>query len=67
MYTAIINNTLCFIFPLENGLLELMSKSNDYELLTEAFTKWRQVSGKVMKPHYVRMVQLLNEAAKLNG
>ncbi|XP_075550287.1 angiotensin-converting enzyme-like [Dermacentor variabilis] len=44
----------------------LMDSRNYYELL-HVWNEWRKVAGKPMKQNYLRYVELLNEAARLNG
>ena len=44
-----------------------MATSRDYDELKWAFKGWRDVSGKKMKKDFARQVEILNQAARLNG
>ncbi|XP_075033464.1 angiotensin-converting enzyme [Mixophyes fleayi] len=53
--------------PLDPDLTELLAKSRDYDELLFAWKGWRDASGKKMRNHYKRYVELGNKAATLNG
>ncbi|XP_072270719.1 angiotensin-converting enzyme [Pyxicephalus adspersus] len=59
------NNNKCL--PLDPDLTALLAKSRDYDELLWAWKGWRDSSGKKMRNHYKRYVELGNEAAVLNG
>ncbi|KAL1430144.1 hypothetical protein MTO96_002403 [Rhipicephalus appendiculatus] len=44
-----------------------MASSRKYNELLHVWNEWRRVSGKPTKQKFTRYVQLLNEAARLNG
>ena len=43
-----------------------MAESKDYDKLLEAWVKWRDASGKLMRKNYIKYYNLGNKAAKLN-
>ncbi|KAL5009598.1 hypothetical protein ScPMuIL_011903 [Solemya velum] len=49
------------------GLVRLFATSTEYDLLSEAWKVWRDVTGRVIKPMYTEFVQLSNEAIKERG
>lgn len=51
----------------ESGIVEYFRKTSDYDLLAEAWQKWRQVTGDKCKEDYIKMVHLLNKGARENG
>lgn len=53
--------------PLDPDLTALLAKSRDYDELLWAWKGWRDSSGKKMRNHYKRYVELGNKAAVLNG
>lgn len=48
-------------------LTDVMAQSRDYNELLHAWKDWRDVSGKKIRTHYKRYVELSNKAAKLNS
>uniref|UniRef100_A0A6J0TXI6 Angiotensin-converting enzyme n=1 Tax=Pogona vitticeps TaxID=103695 RepID=A0A6J0TXI6_9SAUR len=52
---------------LDPELTDIMAQSRDYSELLHAWKDWRDVSGKKIRTHYKRYVELSNKAAKLNG
>ncbi|KAF8795130.1 Angiotensin-converting enzyme-like protein [Argiope bruennichi] len=52
---------------LEPELTEILINSRNEAELKHVWTKWRDVSGKVVKDKFLRYVNLSNEAACLNG
>jgi peptidyl-dipeptidase A len=44
-----------------------MTKSENYDELKWAWEQWRENSGKKMRGEYKKYVELINEAAALNG
>lgn len=52
---------------LEPDLTQLLSQKRDYDLLSQAWTGWRDVSGKQVRDKFKRYVELTNEAAVLNN
>ena len=59
MTTKIIMNVMTIA-----GLMRLTSTSRDWDELLWAWEGWRNVSGKEMKPLYIKMVLLLNKDVK---
>ncbi|KAL4229123.1 hypothetical protein ACF0H5_012162 [Mactra antiquata] len=49
---------------LEPGLTEILKYSRDFNELKEAWLKWRDNSGKLMREEYSQFVELSNEEAK---
>ena len=45
----------------------IMKTSRDEEELRHVWIQWRNVTGRPIKEHYERFVELSNEAARLNG
>ncbi|XP_015791405.1 angiotensin-converting enzyme isoform X2 [Tetranychus urticae] len=60
------NKSLCNL-NFDEDITEIMSKSRNYEELKSIWTQWRDVTGKKMRNNYLKYIELLNEAAKLNG
>ncbi|ESO94199.1 hypothetical protein LOTGIDRAFT_215695 [Lottia gigantea] len=54
-------------YSLEPGLTRLLSKSRDYEMLLEAWVKWRDATGRHLKPLYSEFVELINEGFRDGG
>jgi peptidyl-dipeptidase A len=54
-------------FSLEPEITEVMAKSRDPSELQYYWEQFREASGKKIRANYVEHVDLLNEAAKLNG
>lgn len=52
---------------LEPDIKDILASSKNYEELLHVWNEWRRVSGKPVKEKFERYVQLLNEAARLNG
>ncbi|XP_037082547.1 angiotensin-converting enzyme-like [Pollicipes pollicipes] len=52
---------------LEPDLKQLMATERDPKELARAWTSWRDSAGKPLRQDYLTLVQLHNEAAKLNG
>lgn len=52
---------------LEPDLYEILAKSTNYDELTYVWSEWRRVSGRLMLDDYEEYVDLVNEAAVLNG
>ncbi|KAG5670746.1 hypothetical protein PVAND_000987 [Polypedilum vanderplanki] len=52
---------------LDPDLSDLLATSTNYDELEWAWTQWREKSGKLMRDDYKIYIELLNEAAKLNG
>ncbi|KAF2900044.1 hypothetical protein ILUMI_06140, partial [Ignelater luminosus] len=48
-------------------LKDIMAKSRNWDELQYVWTEWRRNTGQVMKDTFEQMVQLSNEAAKLNN
>ena len=46
---------------------EILATDYNYNLLRDAWVKWRDVSGKTMREDFKMYVQLNNKAALLNG
>ena len=44
-----------------------MTHSRNYSELTEAWTKWRDASGRLMKSDYASFVELSNKAVSILG
>jgi len=53
--------------PLDPDLTELFATSDDYNLLRDAWMKWRDASGAPLREDYKQYVELENKAAVLNG
>ncbi|CAG2108942.1 unnamed protein product, partial [Medioppia subpectinata] len=51
---------------LDPHLNKIMAESKDYALLEEVWTKWRDVSGKLMRKDFIEYYTLGNKAATLN-
>jgi len=51
---------------LDADINTILKSSRNEEELRHVWTQWRNVTGKAMKEHYQRFVQLSNQAAKLN-
>ncbi|XP_053409042.1 angiotensin-converting enzyme-like isoform X1 [Mercenaria mercenaria] len=49
---------------LEPGLTEILTSSRNYSELKEAWVKWREASGKLMKTDYAKFVELSNKAVR---
>ncbi|KAF2364526.1 Peptidase M2 peptidyl-dipeptidase A [Trinorchestia longiramus] len=52
---------------LEPELTQIMAENRSYDVLKEAWVKWRDVSGKQVRGLFRQYVELSNEAATLNG
>jgi peptidyl-dipeptidase A len=52
---------------LDPEMAAVLSESEDYEELEYTWKAWRDASGKKMRSDYKTYVDLVNEAAKLNG
>lgn len=52
---------------LEPEIKNILMNSRNYSELLHVWNEWRKVAGKPMKKNYLRYVELLNEAARLNG
>lgn len=52
---------------LEPEIKNILMDSRNYDELLHVWNEWRKVAGKPMKNNYQRYVELLNEAARLNG
>ncbi|XP_071443232.1 angiotensin-converting enzyme [Hetaerina americana] len=52
---------------LDPDLTQLMARSRDWEELEHAWTEWRRLTGPRMRPIYEEVVELTNEAARLNN
>uniref|UniRef100_A0A8C6VKL6 Angiotensin-converting enzyme n=1 Tax=Naja naja TaxID=35670 RepID=A0A8C6VKL6_NAJNA len=52
---------------LDPDLTDTMAKSRDYDELLNIWKDWRDASGKKIRRHYERYVQLSNTAVRLNG
>ncbi|KAH7946443.1 hypothetical protein HPB49_025158 [Dermacentor silvarum] len=52
---------------LDKEIKDMLASSRNYDELLHVWNEWRRVSGKPVKEKFTRYVQLLNEAAKLNG
>ena len=50
-----------------SGLTEILTSSRNYTELKEAWIKWRNVSGKLMKEDYAHFVNLSNKAVQQLG
>ena len=48
-------------------LTEIIGSSRDPEELKYVWLSWRDQTGKTMRDDYKEFVQLINEAAKING
>ena len=44
-----------------------MANEDNYNVLRDAFLKWRDATGKVMRDDFRQYVELNNKAAVLNG
>lgn len=53
--------------PLDPGIRDILAHSRDYDELLHVWNEWRRVAGKPMKTKFLRYVELLNEAARMNG
>ncbi|PIO05261.1 hypothetical protein AB205_0182740, partial [Aquarana catesbeiana] len=62
---TVCNGTKCI--PLDPDITALLAQSRDYDELLWAWKGWRDSSGKKMRSHYKRYVELGNKAATLNG
>ncbi|KAA0202903.1 hypothetical protein HAZT_HAZT011951 [Hyalella azteca] len=60
------NESVCDL-NLEPELTQLLDQVRDYNVLTEAWVRWRDASGKRVRNNFLEYVQLSNEAARLNG
>ncbi|XP_043189736.1 angiotensin-converting enzyme-like isoform X1 [Amphibalanus amphitrite] len=61
-----LNGTSCDL-SLEPDLSEIMANSRDPEELEHVWLAWRENTGKKMRNSYKEFVELINEAAELNG
>ncbi|XP_077483440.1 angiotensin-converting enzyme-like [Amblyomma americanum] len=52
---------------LEPDIKNILASSTNYDELLHVWNEWRRVSGKPVKEKFERYVQLLNQAASLNG
>ncbi|XP_054712126.1 angiotensin-converting enzyme-like [Uloborus diversus] len=52
---------------LDPDLTELLRGSRNFDELKHVWSQWRDKTGKKMKGHFLKYVQLTNEAARLNG
>lgn len=51
----------------EIGPSEFFKREIDYDKLAEVWKKWRDVSGKKIRPYYKEKKKLENQRAKANG
>lgn len=49
------------------GLTKILATSKNYSLLSEAWVRWRDATGKKMKSKYQQLVELGNEAIRKAG
>ncbi|XP_049283959.1 angiotensin-converting enzyme-like [Anopheles funestus] len=54
-------------WTLDPELEKVLAESSDYDELEYVWRRWREESGKKMRSDYKDYVQLVNEAARLNG
>uniref|UniRef100_A0A182R0V2 Angiotensin-converting enzyme n=1 Tax=Anopheles farauti TaxID=69004 RepID=A0A182R0V2_9DIPT len=54
-------------WTLDPEMEKVLAESGDYDELEYVWRRWREESGKKMRADYKDYVQLVNEAAKLNG
>ncbi|XP_053674124.1 angiotensin-converting enzyme-like [Anopheles nili] len=54
-------------WTLDPELEKVLAESSDYDELEYVWRRWREESGKKMRTDYKDYVQLVNEAARLNG
>lgn len=52
---------------LQPDLVTIMAKSRNWDELQHVWTEWRRNTGQLVKDTYEQMVQISNEAAKLNN
>ncbi|XP_044757835.1 angiotensin-converting enzyme-like [Coccinella septempunctata] len=52
---------------LQPDLVTIMAKSRNWDELQHVWTEWRRNTGQLIKDSYEQMVQISNEAAKLNN
>jgi peptidyl-dipeptidase A len=55
------------MMTLDPEMTEVLAKSSEYDELLYVWQGWRNVSGRQMLSDYKKYVELVNEAAKLNG
>lgn len=52
---------------LQPDLVTIMAKSRNWDELQHVWTEWRRNTGQLIKDTYEQMVQISNDAAKLNS
>lgn len=45
----------------------ILAKSRDYEEQLHVWKGWREAVGPIIKPRYLRYIELINESARRNG
>lgn len=53
--------------PLDPDIKDILAHSRNYNELLHVWNEWRRVAGKPMKTKFLRYVELINEAARMNG
>jgi len=62
------NTFICgLIFFNVSGITQILTHSRNYTELREAWVKWRDVSGKLMKQDYEQFVNISNKAVQQLG
>ena len=51
----------------KSDLTDIIANGDNYNILRDAWVKWRDVSGKTMREDYKMYIELENEVANLNG
>lgn len=58
-------STTCEL-PLEPEANRILAKSRDYEEQLHVWKGWREAVGPIIKPRYLRYIELINESARRN-
>lgn len=62
-----LNIIMVFYFIFFEDLMDILHKSYDVNELKHIWIKWREATGKKVRPMYKEYVKLSNEAARLNS